>query len=161
MSIVAGSGNAVANFSYTYDLLGNPLTRQDVNTSLTETFVYDNLNRLTSATVSAGVAPAKSFSYDPIGNLLAKSDVGTYTYPAAGGARPHAVASISGTINTTFSYDANGNQIGGLGRSITYTSYNKPASITQGASTLFFSHDPDHQRFKQVAPEGVTLYFEA
>src|SRR5262249_27901530 len=57
--------------------------------------------------------------------------------------------------------EPNGNQLSGLGRSISYTSYNKPSSITQGSSTLFFSHDTDHQRFKQVAPQGNTLYFDA
>src|SRR5262249_24797688 len=101
-----------------------------------------------------------NFSYDAIGNLLTKSDVGNYTYPLAGSALPHAVTSISGgAVSTT--YDPNGNQTAGLGRSISYTSYNKPASITQGSKTLFFSSDTDHQRFKQVAPEGTTLYFDA
>jgi RHS repeat-associated protein len=162
LDILAGTGNIVQNFSYTYDVLGNLLTRADANTSLSETFTYDNLNRVTSATVSQSVAPVKNFSYDAIGNLLTKSDVGNYTYPLAGSALPHAVTSISGgTVSTSFTYDPNGNQTSGLGRSISYTSYNKPASITQGSSTLFFSHDIDHQRFKQVAPEGITLYFDA
>jgi RHS repeat-associated protein len=160
-SILAGSGNAVESFSYTYDVLGNVLTRADANESLTETLTYDTLNRITSATVSAGVAPVKTFSYNAIGNLLSKSDVGTYSYPVAGSALPHAVSSVSGTITSTFTYDPNGNQTAGVGRSITYTSYNKPASITQGLSTLFFSHDVDHQRFMQQAPEGTTLYFDA
>jgi RHS repeat-associated protein len=63
---------------------------------------------------------------------------------------PHAVTGISGgTISTTFT-----------GRSIGYTPYNKPASITQGSTTLFFSHDVDHQRFKKNGPDGVTLYFD-
>src|SRR5437016_3616002 len=75
---------------------------------------------------------------------------------------PHAVSSIAnGAINTTFSYDANGNQTAGLGRTIAYTSYNKQSSITQGTRTLSFSHDFDHQRFKQVSPEGTILYFDA
>jgi hypothetical protein len=87
------------------------------------------LNRLLSATVSANIAPQKLFSYDPIGNLLSKSDVGTYTYPVAGSALPHAVSVIAGTINSTFTYDPNGNQTAGLGRSISYTSYNQPSSI--------------------------------
>jgi hypothetical protein len=30
-----------------------------------------------------------------------------------------------------------------------------------GSSTLFFSYDVDHQRFKQQAPEGPTLHFDA
>jgi hypothetical protein len=85
-----------------------------------------------------------------------------FLFPLAGSALPHAVTSISaGNINTTFTYDPNGNQTSGLGRSISYTSYNKPSSITQGTGTLFFSDDVDHQRFKQVAPEGTTLYFNA
>ncbi len=161
-TILAGAGNIVQNFSYTYDVLGNVLTRADANESLTETFTYDNLNRVTSATVSQSVAPVKLFAYDAIGNMLSKSDVGNYTYSLAGSALPHAVTSISGgAVSTSFTYDPNGNQTSGLGRSISYTSYNKPASITQGSGTLFFSDDVDHQRFKQVSPEGTTLYFDA
>src|SRR5262249_48894420 len=121
-----------------------------------------NLNRLTQSTVAlTPTALVKTFSYNPIGNLLTKPDVGNYLYPAAGTALPHAVTSISGgAINTTFTYDANGNQIAGLGRSISYTSYNKPSSITQGSTTLTFNHDPDHQRFTKNGPDGITLYFD-
>ena len=105
-AILAGTGNIVENFSYTYDVLGNVLTRADANENLTETFTYDTLNRVTSATVSQNIAPVKTFAYDAIGNLLSKSDVGTYAYPLAGSALPHAVTSISaGNINTTFTYD--------------------------------------------------------
>jgi hypothetical protein len=60
--------------------LGNPLSRFDANTSMSETFAYDGLNRLTSATVNATPTPrAKTFFYSTIGNLLSKSDVGAYT----------------------------------------------------------------------------------
>jgi len=48
-------------------VLGNVLTRADANESLTETFTYDNLNRVTSATVSQSVAPVKNFTYDALG----------------------------------------------------------------------------------------------
>jgi choline dehydrogenase-like flavoprotein len=70
---------------------------------------------------------------------------------------PHAVSAVNGTVSSTFTYDLNGSQIAGLGRGITYTSYNKPSSITQGSSRLFFSDDVDHQRFKQQTPEGTNL----
>ncbi|HYB81050.1 MAG TPA: RHS repeat-associated core domain-containing protein, partial [Mycobacterium sp.] len=162
LNIQAGTGSSVANFSYTYDKLGELLSRADANESLTESFVYDGLDRLTSSTVSLSPTPlTKTFSYSAIGNLLSKSDVGTYSYPPAGGPLPHAVTSISGgTISTTFTYDANGNQTSGLGRSIAWTSYNTPASITQGSRTISFGDGPDHQRFQQVSPEGTTLYFD-
>ncbi|MBH5403073.1 hypothetical protein HZZ13_35545, partial [Bradyrhizobium sp. CNPSo 4010] len=162
-SIATGSGGAVQNLSITYDKRGNPLSRSDANTNLSETFTYDGLNRLLSSTVNLTPTPlSKTFSYDPIGNLLSKSDVGSYTYPAAGQAQPHAVTSISaGLISTTFTYDLNGNQTSGLGRTIAWTSYNKPASITQGTRTISFVDDTEHQRFKQVTPEGTKLYLSA
>jgi hypothetical protein len=81
------------------------------------------------------------------------------TYAPPGLRRKRAVMSTSGgTISTTFTYDPNGNQTAGLGRSITWTSYNKPASITQGTRTINFLDDTEHQRFKQITPEGTTLY---
>ena len=162
LSVGAGFQNGVENLTFTYDGLGNLVGRSDGNGSFSETFTYDPLNRLTSAAISTGTYPAKNFAYDPIGNLTSKSDVGTYTYPTPGAAQPHAVTGIgAGTIATSFSYDANGNQTAGLGRSITWTSYNKPAAITQGSRTLSFLDDPNHQRFQQVTPQGTTLYFDS
>ncbi|MGJ5135615.1 RHS repeat-associated core domain-containing protein [Bradyrhizobium oligotrophicum] len=161
-SIATGVNNAVQNQSFGYDRLGNLTSRSDANTNVSESFVYDALNRLTSSTTNVNTTPlVKTFAYSPIGNILSKSDVGTYTYPAAGQPLPHAVTGVSGTISATFTYDANGNQTSGLGRSIVYTSYNKPASITQGSRTISFVDDTDHQRFKQVTPEGTTLYIAA
>ena len=84
-SILAGTGSATAsqNFTYTYDSLGNLLTRADVNTGLSESFIYDPLNRLTSATVGRR-ARRRPSATTAIGNITAKSDVGTYTYPRGG-----------------------------------------------------------------------------
>ena len=158
--IASGSAGAVQSHAYTYDLLGKLLTRSDANTALNESFVYDTLNRLTSATVALSPTPLiKTFTYNAIGNLTAKSDVGTYSYPASGQPRPHAVTSISGgTINTTFTCDAKGNMTAGNGLTVAYASYDKPTSITRGTTTIGFSHDPEHQRFQQTAPGGTTLY---
>ena len=108
-AIQSGTGGAVQNFGYSYDVLGRLTTRSDANTALSESFTYDALSRL--ATAQVGVDIAKSFSYNAIGNILIKSDVGNYTYPAPGQPFPYAVSSISGSVvNTTFTYDANGNQ---------------------------------------------------
>jgi hypothetical protein len=53
------------------------------------------------------------------------------------------------------------NETLGLGRTITYTSYNKPSSITLGTTRITLANDPDHQRLQQVSPQGTTLYFGA
>jgi RHS repeat-associated protein len=156
-SIVAGVAGAVQSASYTYDTLGNMLNRSDTNTGLSESFGYDALNRLTSATV--GVSFAKTFSYSATGNLLSKSDVGAYSYPAPGQPRPHGVVGISGgTLTASFIYDPNGNQTSGAGLTIGYTSFNQPATIARGAASLSFDYDPEHQRFRQLSASGTTLY---
>jgi RHS repeat-associated protein len=159
-AILAGTAGAVENFSYTYDTLGNLTGRTDGAQNLSETFVYDSLNRLTSSTITGSPAnpTAKSFQYDALGNITVKSDVGNYAYPAPGAAEPHAVLSISGgEISATFTYDANGNQTGGLGRTIGYTSFNKPNSISQGTVNVAFTHDTEHQRLKKLDTNGGVL----
>lgn len=150
--------------AFAYDTLGNLTNRGNNDTGLSESFTYDALDRLVSSTITG--SPAKSFSYDPIGNLIAKSDVGTSTYPVAGSSQPHAVVSISGDeFSATFTCDADGNQTAGLGRTIGYTSFNKPASITQGAINVAFTHDIEHQRLKKIDVNGgsttTTLYLSA
>jgi len=57
-----------------------------------------------------------------------------------------------------FTYDAKGNMTAGNGLTVSYSSYDKPTSITRGTTTVGFSHDPEHQRFQQTAPGGTTLY---
>jgi hypothetical protein len=118
------------------------------------------LNPLTKSIVSLTPSPlVNTYSYNGIGNLTYKSDVGAYNYPVPGQPRPHGVSSVSGgSINATFTYDAKGNLTAGNGLAITYTSYNKTASITRGTTTISFEHDPEHQRYSQVSTDGVRLY---
>ena len=88
----------------------------------------DKLYRLTDATLSTG--PGTTYGYDALGNITDKSDVGTYTYHAT---KKHQVTSTSN--GWSFGYDANGNMTSGRNATLTWTSYNYPASITSGADT--------------------------
>ncbi len=154
-----GTASPVQQNGFSYDTIGNLLSRSDSTQGITETFGYDALNRLTSAT---GAGVAKTYAYNAIGNLTSKTGTGTYIYPLAGAARPHAVSSITGTINgvvnPTFTYDANGNMLTGAGRSLTWTSFDMPASITRGTATDTFLYDAYHERFKKTGPDGTTIY---
>ena len=159
LTIQAGSGDSISNLTYVYDYLGNVKTRQDGNQSLTETFVYDNLNRVKSSSVNstgAGIVTL-SYNYDALGDLTSRSDVGTYTYGPVN-ARPHAVASISGTVNTTFSYDGDGNMLSGNGRTATYTSFDMPVTISKSGASDTFVYGPEHQRIKRQTSSTVTIY---
>jgi RHS repeat-associated protein len=165
-SDTTSNGAAIQNLAYGWDPLGNLTLRQDMNAipgGLSESFTYDTSNRLTGVTFNNGVT-SKSYGYDAAGNIAFKSDVGTYSYNAPGSEslRPHAVASITGTVNgvtnPTFAYDADGNMTSGAGRTVAYTSFNLPASIVQGATTLSWSYDSDHARTLEVGPAGTTVY---
>jgi len=138
------SGTEVQNLSYVFDDLGNLTSRHDGNKSLNEFFIYDVLNRLTSATLSG--QPTQSFTYDSIGNITSKTGVGSYIY-GAGTAGPHAVTTAGGT---TYAYDANGNQINGDGRTLTYTSFNKIKTMTKGVVSSSFDYDVNHNRIQQT-----------
>ena len=151
----------VQNLKYQFDNLGNLTQRKDELQNKTENFLYDNLNRLTSAEV-VGVG-TKSFDYDAIGNIINKSDVGSYLYGdnTNGHAGPHAVTSTTGAVNATYVYDNNGNMQTGNGRTIAWSSYNKPIQITKGQGSaqkiVSFNYGPDRARYQQVATDNSTI----
>ena len=151
VGITSGVGVAsdIQSLAYAYDALGNLNTRQDTNRALTEDFTYDNLNRLTGVTLNS--VQGSTYQYDSIGNITNKSDVGSYTY-GENGAGPHAVTTAGAN---TYTYDPNGNQITGGGRTVAYSSYNKPTLITKGNVTREFKYGPDRARYQQIATEGT------
>jgi RHS repeat-associated protein len=171
--VYAGVNNSVQNLVFGYDDIGNLKTRNDVNQNFTETFLYDDRNRLTSATVNssgAGVV-TQTFTYDSIGNIKSRSDVGTYTYGLTNN-RPHAVDSVdwTGVGKRKFYYDNNGNlteeiqldsagnTIAGKGRKASYTSFNMPSSLSTPSATVGFMYDAYHARIKETSPAGTTIF---
>src|SRR5581483_3422653 len=72
--------------------------------------------------------------------------------------RPHAVSSISGAINATYTYDANGNLTSGGGRSIVWTPFNKPYTLTQGGQTTTINYDADFNRLRKITSTSTTIY---
>ena len=57
LSVSTRSQGAVQNLDYTYDKLGNPLSRSDANTDVSESFTYDGLNRLVTSSVNISPTP--------------------------------------------------------------------------------------------------------
>jgi RHS repeat-associated protein len=80
------------------------------------------------------------------------------TYSTTG--RPHAVESLNtGAGTRTFTYNLNGAMTGGqvdsATRTIAWTSYDLPASITIGTTSRTFSYGPDRARYRQVSVAGA------
>jgi hypothetical protein len=114
---------SVANLSTVFDKIGNLSSRSDTYGG-SEQFCYDALNRLTRYSLNGATCHAggtlKTVAYDDIGNISNKSDLadmnggtGAYTYANSTHPLPHAVKSISGTVNGVqnpgYRYDADGN----------------------------------------------------
>jgi len=160
-SIVTHGATTVQDLAYGYDVQRHLASRTDALQPLntTERFRYDALFRLTctyfSPTESASEPCALGYGYDPNGNLTSKSDVGTLVYGDP--AHPHAVTSAGGD---SFGYNAAGNQTSRPGgATVTYTPFDLPKAMTQGAKTVTFGYDGDERRIRKTTPDAETLYF--
>ncbi|MBI4945231.1 MAG: hypothetical protein HY840_02385 [Bacteroidetes bacterium] len=146
--VLNGSTN-VWSMGYTFDPSTGDLsgrTRTVNSLTQSETFSYDNLDRLTDIYLNGSASSTQSTNYTPdgSGNIGAKGDVGSYVY-ASVPFRPHAVSAINTSLQPA-------DQI------ITYTPFHKADRITQDAYSLQFSYGPDETRKKSVltySPPGT------
>jgi len=155
--------------AYLYDKLGNVTSRSQYwsGAGFTETFDYDDLNRIRYSQVSGQAK--QEFNYSLAGNLdrPGTSSASTYTYQNAGVATgapgtmpplPNAVTAITGI--GAFKYDFNGNMTTGNGRSYTWTSFDMPLRITKDSGPYSeFTYGPEHQRIRQTRADGTVILY--
>ncbi|MBV1915817.1 MAG: VCBS repeat-containing protein [Pseudomonadales bacterium] len=165
LSINTDNGD-VQDLLFSYDEIGNLKTRRDHSgtKNMFEAFDYDELNRLEEVRTYApgsesSIYKTTTVDYDAGGNITNKSDIGDYTY-GANNAGPHAVTNAGGT---TYSYDANGNQTAGNGRSLSYNSFDKLVEAKKGNDhTTTFYYGASRSRYKRVddavGGQTTTLY---
>ena len=148
-----------------YDLNGNVTWRSDTVAPRTESYTYDELDRLRSASVVSGTGYQTNATYDAAGNIVTK-DGFYYNYMSS--AYPQAVTDIrfppgppyNGAVVKAFTYDSNGNiKTPWSGGTITYSSFDKPRRFVNGTTTIDFKYDPDRNRVQKVGTtSGTTLY---
>lgn len=160
------SGTKLQDIGYTYDANGNITQIADTsntNASKTVAYVYDDLNRLTSATassVASGQVPyIQTFSYNAIGNITSKSDAGAYAYAGNTGtsyANPHAATSIGAN---TVTYDKTGNMLattnGLLGNIISGVWNYKGELVSTTKNGLIIDYLYDHAGNRVALLNGV------
>jgi RHS repeat-associated protein len=153
-SIQVGTGGSIFNRGYTYDNVGNVATITGSPTINTQTFTYDQRDRLSTWTAT-GIS--ESYQYDFVGNITSKAGVSnTYNYnqlPGAGG--PYAIR------NSGYTYDNNGNMTAmpTNSRTLVWNTENQPVSITSSGTTETYTYDADGARIKKVRGTATTTYY--
>ncbi|NKQ37798.1 MAG: hypothetical protein HF973_19570, partial [Chloroflexi bacterium] len=155
------------DFSYEYDPVGNITKMTAVTANYgtdTQTFTYDHLNRLKTASAAGPAAYNHTYAYDTIGNMISRTEDGvTYTYSY--GVQPHAVTgvAVSGGQPFSFIYDANGNMETRNDADGNFTqawdAENRLVSVTEGSDVTTFVYDADGSRVKTVKPDGTIIYY--
>jgi YD repeat-containing protein len=153
--------------NYTYDAVGNVSSIVDnkvTGGAQTQSFGYDALDRLTSASASGGSSGqgqySISYTYNAIGNLNAQTRTyGAQSSSCPDGAlsKPHAVV-ISGT--NTYCYDRNGNMVQrnvGSTYNLSYDAENRLTTVS-GAASATFVYDADGNRVKGTVNGVTTVY---
>jgi len=154
------TGN-VQQVHYTYDGLGNVVTRNDYSIDskfLNETFSYDEMNRLTRFSVSTDITieafrNARTYTYDKLGNMTSKTGYGNYTYASN---KPHAVTKVG---KRTYAYDKVGNMTNRNGDTILYNPLSKPAILkNKNGKEVRFYYGVGGQRFMKVTKAKQIFY---
>ncbi len=153
------TGLKLQRLKYQYDAAGRVGMKSDLISQVTEKYSYDQLQRLERWDVYQSVNSACSqaselYGYDDIGNLkwkgeplannavrhLADFEYGPQGHSASAG--PHAVtAATRGGARELLAYDPSGNQQSSPTRTIAYSWFNLPLTITANGSTHTFRYD--------------------
>ncbi len=132
------TAGTVQSFTCNFDVTkGNLTSRTDVTRNKTENFGYDNLNRLSSI-------GAQTITYADNGNITQMPGVGTMAYENA--AKPYQVTLLTPTESAVPMRE----------QSVTYTSYQRPASITENGITATFTYNAAGDRVKMDVMQANT-----
>lgn len=127
------------DFTYQFDVsTGNLLSRSDLVNGQTETFGYDNLNRL----VAIG---SRQISYAANGNILSMDGVGDMYYGTS--SRPYQI--------TMLEPEEDGLVPNRL-QNVSYTCYNRPSILTEGGRSAAFTYNGDGDRVKMYMADSTS-----
>lgn len=191
-AVFGGLGHYVADRQYTRDAVGNVTSATLNSVLPTEgtqksCYTYDALRQLTrawtpNASTECSTAPSASviggfepfwheYTYDnATGNrtaLVKRSSLNTvttasYSYPAAGSDRPHAVSEVTGPASVSpgsYSYDEAGNMTGRPGQAITFNEVGKVSKVVSGSVTQDIVYNVDGSILLRTdSVEGATLF---
>jgi RHS repeat-associated protein len=154
LSVTDPSSNPLLNYQYSYDEVGNILTKTTEHGNYS--YGYDAVSRLLSA--DNPILTDESYTYDDVGNRLTSADVsGSWSYNTNN--------ELLGYADVAYGYDDNGNltQIriaGSVVWTYTYDAANRLVHVEDGTGTISadYYYDPFGRRlWKEV--DGTRTYF--
>lgn len=123
------------------------------NSSLSQSYGYDLLDRVTSA---AGTSLSQGWTYDANGNRLTQTGSAASTYTV--GSTNNRLSGVSGALSRTYSYDNAGNTTGDGSTTFTYNDAGRMVSATKASVTTTYALNALGQRVKKTT-SGSSTYF--
>lgn len=123
------------------------------NSSLSQSYGYDLLDRLTSAT---GTSLSQGWTYDANGNRLTQTGSAASTYTVS--STNNRLSGVSGALSRTYSYDNAGNTTADGSATFTYNDAGRMVSATKASVTTTYTPNGLGQRVRK-ATSGSSTYF--
>jgi RHS repeat-associated protein len=123
------------------------------NSNLSQTYGYDLLDRLTSATTLSG---SQGWTYDPNGSRVTQTGSAGSTHTISSSS--NRVASISGALTRSYSYDSGGNVLSDGASIFVYNDANRMSSATKSGVATTYAYNALGQRVSKTSG-GVSRYF--
>ena len=123
------------------------------NSALSQTYGYDLLDRLTSAT---GTSLSQGWTYDANGNRLTQTGSQPSTYSVQSWS--NRISSITGSLTRTYGYDAAGNTTSDGAVTFIYNDAGRMVSATKAGVTTSYALNALGQRVKKTTG-GASTHF--
>ena len=148
----------ISEYTYTYYYDGNQRTKKEF--AGTTYYLYDGLNRLTTAILPDGTV--QEYEFDDNSNRTSltvtqggSTSITTYTYDK----NDRLTSETADGITTVYAYDFNGNMLSKSGGTVyvvqVFDLLNRMTSWTNGVSTAVYDYNPDNMRRSKTV-DGVT-----
>jgi YD repeat-containing protein len=156
-SLIQTGASGIQSLAFAYNANDAITTlTNSVDATLSQTFGYDELMRLTSVTSTSG---NEAFTYDANGNRLTDvTGAGTATLLYLPGTNRLGSWTRSGSPTRSYGYDAAGNTIALLGKTYTYNPFNRLTKVVGGGSTTTYDVNALGDRLYKNA-NGVESFY--
>ncbi|MGJ1404205.1 DUF6443 domain-containing protein [Sphingobacterium siyangense] len=129
-------------------------------TNSTFTYGYDALNRLMSG-VSTGTVMSEVLTYDDMGNIktLVRDNGTAITYNYNNTNKSNRLASLTGGVTGSFTYDLNGNATKDrTGMTLSYNYLNLPKTVTGTGKSIAYTYDASGAKLNRKSTvSGITI----